>query len=70
LVTKAQKAEEKRRKKDEARARKARLAEELRKRDQADKADTVSMYSTRNNERILSRPWEEDIAMYGSLASM
>ncbi|KAH9980320.1 hypothetical protein BGW80DRAFT_1274725 [Lactifluus volemus] len=70
LVTKAQKAEEKRRKKDEARARKARLAEELRKRDKEEKADTVSLYSTRNNERILSRPWEEDIAMYGSLASM
>jgi hypothetical protein len=70
LVTKAQRAEEKKRKKDEARARKAQLAEDFRRRDQAEKADTVSMYSTRNNERILSRPWEEDIAMYGSLASM
>jgi hypothetical protein len=70
LVTKAQKAEEKKRKKNEARARKARLAEEFRRRDEAEKVDTASLYSTRNSERILSRPWEEDIAMYGSLASM
>ena len=53
---KAEKEEEKRRKKEEARARKKeRLAEDLRKRSEA---------------QIESRAWEEDIAVYGGLASM
>jgi hypothetical protein len=71
VTRKVQKAEEKRRKKEEARARKERLAEELKRRDKAQKADTVSMYSTRSNEAISKgKPWEEDIAMFGGLASM
>ena len=53
---KAEKEEEKRRKKEEARARKkGRLAEDLKKRSEA---------------QIESRAWEEDIVVYGGLASM
>jgi hypothetical protein len=53
---KVEKEEEKRRKKEEARARKKeRLAEDLKKRSEA---------------QIESRAWEEDIAAYGRLASM
>lgn len=53
---KAEKEEEKRRKKEEALARKKeRLAEDLKKRSEA---------------QIESRAWEEDIAVYGGLASM
>jgi hypothetical protein len=70
-MTKTQKTEEKKRKKEEARARKQQLAEELKRRTEVDKADNVSFYSARGNERIArNRPWEEDIAMFGSLASM
>jgi hypothetical protein len=47
--------EEKRRKKEEARARKERLAQEHKK---------------RGEEQIESWAWEEDIAVYGNLASM
>jgi hypothetical protein len=50
--------EEKRRKKEEARARKEQqLAQELKKRGEAQKADGLWA-------------WEEDIAVYGGLASM
>ena len=70
-MTKAQKTEEKKRKKEEARARKQQLAEELKRRAEMDKGDNVSFHSTRSNERIArNRPWEEDIVMFGGLASM
>jgi hypothetical protein len=67
-----EKAEEKRRKKEEARAYKGQLAVDLRGREEAQqRADGVSVHSGRNNERIVaSRAWEEDIAVYGGLASM
>ncbi|KAH9065458.1 hypothetical protein EDB87DRAFT_1750446 [Lactarius vividus] len=72
-LTKAQKAEEKKRKKEEARVRKEQLAVELRRRTDARraKADNASLYTTRSSERMRkAHTWEEDIAMYGSLASM
>ena len=67
---KADKAAEKKRKKAEARAQREQLALELKKKERRG-ADEASVHSSRSNERILnSRPWEEDIAVYGSLASM
>jgi hypothetical protein len=68
-LTKTQKAQEKRRKKEEARMRKERLALELRRRTEAQraKADNASMYTARSAEK---HTWEEDIAMFGGLASM
>jgi hypothetical protein len=55
---KVEKKDERKRKKEEARARKEqRLAEELKKRGETQKLNGV-------------REWEEDIAVYGSLASM
>ncbi len=72
-LTKAQRAEEKKRKKEESRARKEQLAVELRRRTEARraKADNASLYTARSSERM-RKPytWEEDVAMYGSLASM
>ena len=68
-LTKTQKAQEKRRKKEEARMRKERLALELRRRTEAQraKADNASAYTARSAEK---HTWEEDIAMFGGLASM
>jgi len=67
-LSKAEKAEMKKRKKAEARAHKEHLALELKRYSAADEA---SLSSGRSNERTLnSRAWEEDIAVYGSLASM
>ena len=65
--SKAQKALEKKRKKEEARARKERLAVELRRRTDAQraKADNVSAYTARSAEK--KRTWEEDTAMFGGL---
>jgi hypothetical protein len=65
--TKAQKAQEKKRKKEEARARKERLALELRRRTEAQraKADNASAYTVRSAEK--KRTWEEDTAMFGGL---
>jgi ribosomal protein L9 len=66
---KAEKAAEKKRKKAEARAQKEKLMLELKKKEKA--ADEASMYSSASNERnMIIRSWEEDIAVYGSLASM
>jgi hypothetical protein len=69
-LTKAQKAEEKKRKKEEARVRKEQLAVELRRRTEARraKADNASLYTTKSAGK--SHPWEEDIAMFGGLASL
>lgn len=67
-LSKEEKAEMKKRKKAEARAHKEQLALELKRYSAADEA---SVSSGRSNERILNaRAWEEDIAVYGSLASM
>jgi hypothetical protein len=69
---KAEKAEEKKRKKAEARAQNEKLALELKRKQKAG-ADQASVYSSGSSERMLStspRAWEEDIAIYGSLASM
>ena len=65
--TKAQRAEEKKRKKEEARVRKEQLAVELRRRTDARraKADNASLYTTRSAGK--TNAWEEDIAMFGGL---
>jgi hypothetical protein len=66
---KAEKAAEKKRRKAEARAEKDRRALELKNRGKS--WDGASTHSSRSTERVLNpRPWEEDIAVYGSLASM
>jgi hypothetical protein len=71
-ISKAEKEEMKKRKKAEARAHKEQLALELKRHSTAPKAaDEASVNSGRSNERNLnSRAWEEDIAVYGGLASM
>src|SRR6267142_4112261 len=67
---KAEKAAAKKRKKAEARAQNEKLALELKKKQKA-RADETSVCSSGSGERIMSpRSWEEDIAIYGSLASM
>ncbi|KAI9465536.1 hypothetical protein BJY52DRAFT_1244565 [Lactarius psammicola] len=64
--------EEKKRKKEESRMRKEQLAVELRRRTEARraKADNASLYTARSSERTRKYTWEEDTAMYGSLALM
>ena len=66
-LTKAQKAEEKKRKKEESRVRKEQLALELRRRTEVRraKADNASLYTTKSAGK--SHTWEEDIAMFGGL---
>lgn len=70
---KAEKAAEKKRKKAEARAQNDKLALELKTKKMAAATDGASVYSSGSSERVLRtspRVWEEDIAIYGSLASM
>jgi len=71
-LSRAEKAEEKRRKKAEARAHKRQLALELKRHSVAQKVgDEACVHSARSGERPLSpRAWEEDIVVYGNLASM
>jgi hypothetical protein len=71
-ASKAEKAEQKKRKKEMARTRKEQLALELKKRSEVLDADGASMQSNRVSSKRISnsRAWEEDIAMYGGLASM
>lgn len=71
-LSKAEKEDMKKRKKAETRARREQLALELKRHSTAQKAaDEASVNSGRSNERNLyARTWEEDIAVYGGLASM